>query len=136
MALSMDEQRALAEIERRLADDDPVLAARLSSFGRPGLAIALRSRRARLLASLLALAVIAAASVLVYTLVPFRANTTRNLTGRPTGAPAHQAVSVQSSPRGQPASARPLPGTGPSQVSGTPTAAGARRPASPAVRAP
>ena len=45
MALSMDEQRILAEIERQLADDDPSLAARLSTFGRPGLA-ARRRRRA------------------------------------------------------------------------------------------
>ena len=33
MALSMDEQRILAEIERRLAADDPYLAGNLSAFG-------------------------------------------------------------------------------------------------------
>ena len=37
MALSMEEQRILAEIERQLADDDPSLAVRLSTFRRPGL---------------------------------------------------------------------------------------------------
>ena len=35
MALSMDEQRILAEIERRLAADDPYLAGNLSAFTRP-----------------------------------------------------------------------------------------------------
>ena len=34
MALSMDEQRILAEIEQRLTQDDPSLATRLSTFGR------------------------------------------------------------------------------------------------------
>ena len=60
MALSMDEQRILEEMERKLADDDPVLASRLTSFGRPGLAALMRSRRARIVLSLLGLIVIAA----------------------------------------------------------------------------
>ncbi|ACY97959.1 MULTISPECIES: DUF3040 domain-containing protein [Thermomonospora] len=34
MALSMEEQRILAEIETRLRRDDPHLAARLSTLGR------------------------------------------------------------------------------------------------------
>ena len=34
MALSMDEQRILAAIEQQLTRDDPVLAVRLSTFGR------------------------------------------------------------------------------------------------------
>jgi hypothetical protein len=72
MALSMDEERMLAEIERRLADDDPVLAARLTSFRLPRLALAPRSQRGRLTASLLMLVVVAAVSVFVYALMPFR----------------------------------------------------------------
>ncbi len=52
MALSMDEQRILEEMERKLADDDPLLASRLTSFGRPGLAALMRSRRARIVLSL------------------------------------------------------------------------------------
>jgi hypothetical protein len=72
MALSMDEQRILEEMERKLADDDPLLASRLTSFGRPGLAAVLRSRRARIVLSFLALIVIAAASLVVYALTPFR----------------------------------------------------------------
>ena len=43
MALSMDEQRMLAEIERRLAAEDPGLATRLSSFRRPGPSVGLRT---------------------------------------------------------------------------------------------
>jgi Protein of unknown function (DUF3040) len=73
MALSMDEQRILEEMERKLADDDPLLASRLTSFGRPGLAALMRSRRARIVLSLLGLVVIAAVSLAVYALTPFRA---------------------------------------------------------------
>ena len=72
MALSMDEQRILDEMERKLSDDDPLLASRLTSFGRPGLAALMRSRRARIILSFLALIVIAAASLVVYALTPFR----------------------------------------------------------------
>ncbi len=70
MALSMDEQRMLDEIERRLADEDPVLAARLTAFGPPGLGITLRSRRGRMLASLIALITLAVISVAAYAIVP------------------------------------------------------------------
>ena len=72
MALSMDEERMLAEIERRLADDDPMLAARLTTFRLPRLSLAPRSSRGRLTASLLMLVVVAAVSVFVYALMPFR----------------------------------------------------------------
>jgi Protein of unknown function (DUF3040) len=71
MALSMDEQRMLAEIERRLADDDPVLAARLTAFRLPRLTFATRSARSRLMASLLMLVVVGVVSVFVYALIPF-----------------------------------------------------------------
>src|SRR2546429_2710482 len=52
MALSADEQRELAEIERRLATDDPGLATCLTAFRRPGPARVLRSPRARIIGSL------------------------------------------------------------------------------------
>ena len=74
MALSMDEQRILDEMERKLANDDPLLASRLTSFGRPGLAALMRSRRARIVLSFLALVVIAVVSLAVYALTPFRAS--------------------------------------------------------------
>jgi hypothetical protein len=74
MALSMDEQRILEEMERKLVEADPLLASRLTSFGRPGLAALMRSRRARIVLSLLGLIVIAAVSLAVYALTPFRAS--------------------------------------------------------------
>jgi hypothetical protein len=81
MALSKEEQRVLAEIERKLVDDDPVLASRLATFRLPRLSLAPRSPRARLLASLLMLAVVAVVSVFVYALMPFRGqNGGQNLT--------------------------------------------------------
>ena len=49
MALSMDEQRILDEIERGLGNADPRLAARLSSFGFKRTMFTLRTRRARVL---------------------------------------------------------------------------------------
>jgi len=75
MALSMDEQRMLAEIERRLAAEDPGLAARLSSFRRPGPAVRLRSTRGKIIGSLLTLALVAVVALMVYAMVPFRAHT-------------------------------------------------------------
>jgi len=77
MALSMDEERMLAEIERRLADDDPVLAARLTSFRLPRLTLATRSARSRLMTSLLMLVVVGVVAVLVYALIPFRGQVAR-----------------------------------------------------------
>ena len=50
MALSMDEQRILDEIERGLASADPALATRMSSFGVPRRLPTLRMRRLRLVA--------------------------------------------------------------------------------------
>ena len=52
MALSMDEQRMLAEIERRLAAQDPGLATRLSSFRRPGPAARLRTTRGKIIGTI------------------------------------------------------------------------------------
>ena len=98
MALSMDEQRMLDEMERKLVDDDPVLASRLSSFGHPRLAAVLRSPRIRLVAAAAALVVIAVASVLVYALAPFRDSGARPASAR-TAAP--HGVARQVAPAGQ-----------------------------------
>ena len=74
MALSMDEQRMLAEIERRLAAEDPGLASRLSSFRRrPGPVAGLRTPRGRFVLLLGMLSLIAVISTAVYLLAPFRA---------------------------------------------------------------
>src|SRR3984885_1731815 len=69
MALSMDEQRVLAEIERRLSADDPGLATCLTTFRRPGPATVLRSPRARIIGSMV--------SLMVYAIIPFRGHGTR-----------------------------------------------------------
>lgn len=72
MALPMDEQHILEEMERVLAADDPRLAARLSSFGQPSFAQLLRTGRARAAISILALAVIAAVAAVIYMVSAFR----------------------------------------------------------------
>jgi hypothetical protein len=77
MALSMDEQRALAEIERRLAADDPGLATCLTAFRRPGPANVLRSPRARIIGSLFTVLLVAMVSLMVYAMIPFRTHSAR-----------------------------------------------------------
>jgi cytoskeletal protein RodZ len=80
MALSMDEQRMLAEIEQRLAAADPRLASDLTSFRKPGRLNVLRSTRARVIGSLFTVVVVAMVSLMVYAMLPFRsgARTTGN----------------------------------------------------------
>jgi cytoskeletal protein RodZ len=73
MALSADEQRELAEIERRLATDDPGLATCLTAFHRPGPSRILRSPRARIIGSLFTVLLVAMVSLMVYAMIPFRA---------------------------------------------------------------
>jgi hypothetical protein len=72
VALPMDEQRILDEMERMLAADDPRLAARLAAFGRPGLSQVLRSSRARMTFALIVVSVVAAVAVVVYLMSAFR----------------------------------------------------------------
>jgi hypothetical protein len=74
MALSMDEQRMLAEIERRLAAEDPGLATRLSSFRRPGPAARLRTTRGKIIGSLCTVVLLAVIGLTVYAMIPFRAS--------------------------------------------------------------
>ena len=102
MALSMDEQRMLEEIERRLAAEDPGLAARMSAFKRPGPATMFRSARARLVGSLLTVVVVAMVSLVVYAMIPFRSNATRNLDpgGHPGGSRGQPVMTVASAGAG------------------------------------
>ena len=72
MALPMDEQRILDEMERMLAADDPRLAARLAAFGRPGLGQVLRTGRARATAAVMVVAVVVAVGVVVYLMSALR----------------------------------------------------------------
>jgi cytoskeletal protein RodZ len=92
MALSQDEQRMLAEIERRLAADDPGLASCLTTFRRPGPGTVLRSPRARIIGSLFTVLLVAMVSLMVYAMVPFRAHMPRNVPPQTSSAPAHTAT--------------------------------------------
>lgn len=77
MALSMDEQRILAEIERRLSAEDPGLATRLSTFKRPGPSVTIRSSRGKVIGSVFAVAAALALSLMVYAMIPFRTQSPR-----------------------------------------------------------
>jgi uncharacterized RDD family membrane protein YckC len=114
MALSMEEQRMLAEIERRLAAEDPVLAARMTTFRLPRLTLAPRSARSRLLASLLMLVVVGVVSVFVYALIPFRAPPVDSVTAH-TNAPPASSQSISG-----PASSSAVPGVSATRSVSTP----------------
>jgi hypothetical protein len=98
MALSMEEQRILAEIEQRLAKTEPVLAARLASFGHPGPVSVLRSPRVRVLASCVALVVVTVVSLIAYALLPLRALPDRGSGGRATPASRQPMTTVLQPP--------------------------------------
>jgi DUF3040 family protein len=125
MALSMDEQRMLAEIERRLAAEDPGLAAKLSSFRRPSPAAKLRSPRGKILGSLFAVAMVAVISTMVYAMIPFRAHTPKPVTSPQTSGLASVAGPAKAGPAaGTSASApsvttRTAPGTSGAGHAGT-----------------
>ena len=97
MALSMEEQRILAEIEQELERSEPVLAACLTMFSRPGRAGLLRvpgarrrSSRVLTVASVVAVVMITVLPVVIYALVALRA--------APLGLPSGRAA-ASSSPR-------------------------------------
>jgi hypothetical protein len=94
MALSMDEQRVLAEIERRLAAEDPGLAACLTNFRRPGPAAVLRSPRARIIGSLFTVLLVATISLMVYAMIPFRAHGVRVPASHPETIPSQTQISA------------------------------------------
>jgi uncharacterized membrane protein YgdD (TMEM256/DUF423 family) len=71
VALSMEEQRMLDEMERNLAAEDPRLAARLGAFGQQRLRSPIRSQQARTISGVLALALIAAVTIMVFVISPF-----------------------------------------------------------------
>jgi cytoskeletal protein RodZ len=98
MALSQDEQRMLAEIERRLAADDPGLASCLTTFRRPGPGTVLRSPRARIIGSLFTVLLVAMVSLMVYAMVPFRGtHGLRNAPPQTSSAPTNAAISAVTS---------------------------------------
>jgi Protein of unknown function (DUF3040) len=153
MALSMDEQRALAEIERRLAADDPGLATCLTAFRRPGPANILRSPRVRIIGSLFTVLLVATVSLMVYAMIPFRAHSTRTppaqsatpagnvaMTAGGTGdkAQSSPAASARTATSGRPATRTATPSAGLSATTaGSPSAGSeAAHYASPAVPGP
>jgi hypothetical protein len=128
MALSADEQRALAEIERRLETDDPGLATCLTAFRRPGPSSILRSPRARIIGSLFTVLLVAMVSLMVYAMIPFRAHgdrpssqttagTSGNVSITPTGTSGH--------PRNSPLASASTGASATGAVSSAPPSAGA-----------
>lgn len=112
MALPMDEQRILEEMERMLAADDPRLAARLAAFGQPGIGQSLRTRRARAALSVLVLVLIAAVAAVIYLMSSLRLGSPAHSTGQrqaqhssapPSRPAAHQAARHVSAGRAAPA---------------------------------
>jgi Protein of unknown function (DUF3040) len=71
VALSMEEQRILDEMERKLAGDDPRLASRFNKFGQQRVPGSFTSARARTISCLVALALIAAVTVMMFVLSPY-----------------------------------------------------------------
>jgi Protein of unknown function (DUF3040) len=71
VALSMEEQRMLDEMERALAADDPRLASRLNAFGQQRLPGVFSTQRAKTISGLLALALIAAVTIMMFVLSPY-----------------------------------------------------------------
>jgi hypothetical protein len=103
MALSMDEQRILDQIERGLASSDPLLASRMATFGAPRGPLTARMRRIRLLASFGTLLVVAVVSLVVYAMVPFRSSNDRPAGTKASASPAHPALMAPSAATGKPA---------------------------------
>src|SRR5438445_5116156 len=118
MALSMDEQRALAEIERRLVADDPGLATCLTAFRRPGPARVLRSRRARIIGSLFTVLLVAMVSLMVYAMIPFRAHGART-PATPSAGPSGNVSIAATGTGGQLHSAPPASASTSANASGT-----------------
>jgi hypothetical protein len=97
MALSMDEQRMLAEIERRLTAEDPGLATTMSSFRRPGHGVGFRTTRGKIIGSLCTIFLLAVIALTVYAMIPFRAHGTKSTFGTAT------TPSTSAPPRAMPA---------------------------------
>ncbi len=142
MALSMDEQRILDEIERRLSSADPGLATRMATFGAPRHSFAMRMRRLRLLASFSTLLVVAVVSLVVYAVMPFRSAAERHAGSKSSASPSQPVQMAPPGARRQPSASARAASPAASAASGAPAAAqraaaqpsaGSSQPASPAV---
>jgi Protein of unknown function (DUF3040) len=98
VALSMDEQRILDEMERNLAADDPRLASRLGSFGQQRLPGSFRSQQARTVGGVLALALIATITIMMFVVSPFARNARHDVTPPAT----HQSSAAKTISSGRP----------------------------------
>jgi Protein of unknown function (DUF3040) len=132
MALSQDEQRVLAEIERRLAAEDPRLASSLSTFRRPRAGSVLRSPRARIIGSLFTVLLVAMVSLMVYAMIPFRAHGARTPPS-PTAAFQRTTISATQSTKQQDIT---QPATGAAVVAGGTSPGAPNSSAAPSSRAP
>lgn len=113
MALSMEEQRILAEIEQNFARSEPVLATRLARLEHPHQTLAglLQSPRGRLAASLAALAMLVLVSMVVYLFITLR-GIPRGVTSRPSSRhPATATVGRSAAPGHGNTQAKFSPGT-------------------------
>lgn len=99
MALSMEEQRILDEMERKLASDDPRLAARFNAFGQQRTPGAFTSARARTISCLVALALIAAVTVMMFVLSPYGRHASAPHS-KPTAAATSRAATAQAQDHG------------------------------------
>src|SRR3982074_1519591 len=88
MALSMDEQRMLAEIERRLAAEDPGLATRMSPSKAPGPAVRFRTTRGKVIGSICTIVLLAVIGLTVYAMIPFRAHSSKTPVNRLSAPPS------------------------------------------------
>jgi cytoskeletal protein RodZ len=116
MALSQDEQRMLAEIERRLVADDPGLASCLTTFRRPSPASVLRSPRARIIGSLFTVLLVAMVSLMVYAMIPFRTHMPRHPQAT---SSAQVSTPVSATASGQPDHSQLSPASGSAEASGS-----------------
>jgi hypothetical protein len=115
VALPMDEQRILEEMERMLAADDPKLAARLAAFGQPGFGHVLRTRRARATISAIALVLIAAVAAVIFMMSSLRPGGAGNGSGQRSAQhamPRPKSHSGQAAPRVSPCAAALAPECG------------------------
>jgi hypothetical protein len=101
MALSMDEQRILDGMERKLADEDPKLATRLTAFGQPRLPAMLGSGKARAAFVLISLALAAMVALMVYSMRPYPAGQ-NNGHAPPSGTSHSTSTRSSPTPAGQP----------------------------------
>ena len=125
MALSADEQRELAEIERRLATDDPGLATCMTAFRRPGPSRVLGSPRARIIGSLFTVLLVAMVSLMVYAMIPFRANHDRLSHPTTSGNVATSPSGTSGQPHNSPLASASTGGSATGAASSAPPSAGA-----------